>query len=118
MRHLWLLLILTVTPPLFAAPPPGHPSAEQAQQALGLTPQPLSHRGQVLEAIPSNSFVYLRVQDEQGNETWLAAPRDEVPVNSWIRYGKGRVMHNFYSRKHKRTFRAVTFVERIEKLGI
>lgn len=119
MNRIILGLLLLIGTSVSAAPPPGHPTLDQAQQALGLTdPQPLRYRGQVVAAIPSNSYVYLQVRDEQGGERWLAVPRVEVPINSWIRFGEGQRMSNFYSRRLKRTFSEVTFVERIERLGI
>lgn len=113
--YLWLSLLTLVGSTVVAAPPPGHPTLDQAQQLLGLaTPQQLPYRGQVMEAIPSNSYIYLRVHPQQGGELWLAAPLANIPLQSWISFGEGRRMTNFYSKKHQRTFIEVVFVDRVE----
>lgn len=97
-----------------AEPPPGHPSVEHAQQAMEVpSNEPLTYRGQVLQVIPSNDYTYIEVASGEGKKLWLAAPRTEVAPQAWIRYGNGTVMHNFFSRKHQRTFDEVMFVERI-----
>ncbi len=105
---------LTLCGAALAEPPPGHPSVDQAQQAMELPDnEPLTYRGQVLQVIPSNDYTYLEVSTGEGKKLWLAAPRTEVAPQAWIRYGNGTVMHNFFSRKHQRTFDEVMFVERI-----
>jgi len=100
-----------------AEPPPGHPSVGQAHDHLQVPEGELGYMGQVLQSIPSNDYVYLEVSKKEGGTRWLAAPRAAVPVQSYIRYGDGRVMHNFFSRKHKRTFAEVMFVDEIQQLG-
>ncbi len=101
-----------------AEPPAGHPSVGQAQGYLQVPEaESLPHQGQVLQSIPSNDYVYLQVTKVDGGTRWLAAPREKVTVQSYIRYSDGTVMQNFYSRKHKRTFNEVMFVKRIQQLG-
>ncbi len=100
-----------------AEPPPGHPSVGEAHDHLQIPLNELSHQGRVLQSIPSNDYVYLEVSRAEGGNLWLAAPRAAVPVQSYIRYGDGAVMKNFFSRKHKRTFDELMFVDRIQLLG-
>ena len=114
-RACLLSLLLLPGLPAGAAPPPGHPSVEQAGQALGLptAPDALPLEATVLEAIDSNSYTYLRVR--QGDrESWLAAPRLAAAPGATLRFAPGRTLTDFYSKKLKRTFAAVTFVPRAE----
>lgn len=119
-------LLLKLTPLLFllslsanGAAPPGHPSVSEANDALGIWPESeLRNRGRVIEAIPSNSYVYLLLSLENGEQVWLAAPRIPVESNSWVRYSDGVVMPRFYSKKLKRNFANIIFVDRVEPMGI
>ncbi len=118
MKKITIVLLLLVSSFALAEPPPGHPSVGQAHDHLNVpSHQSLPYRAQVLESIPSNDYVYLRVRRDDNGELWLAAPRAEVPVQSYIRFAEGTVMRNFFSRKHKRTFDAVMFVKEIQLLG-
>jgi len=98
-----------------AAPPPGHPTVEQAGQALKLPPTEaeLNHEGKVLQTIPSNEYVYVEVKSE-GRNRWLAAPATQLKVGETIRFPNGTVMSNFYSKRLQRTFDEVLFVGRIK----
>ncbi|WP_207062749.1 hypothetical protein [Motiliproteus sp. SC1-56] len=97
-----------------AAPPPGHPSTDQAAKALGVpTDQPLLFEGRVLEAIDSNSYTYIQVQVSADEQLWLAAPRLALAPGAVIRFGRGTLMQNFYSKKLKRQFSQVLFVDRV-----
>jgi len=108
-------LVMGVT---IAEPPPGHPSVDQAHDALQVpADERLLHQGQVLQSIASNDYVYLEVTREDGSTRWLAAPRAEIMPQSWIRYSDGVVIRNFFSRKHQRTFNEVMFVDRVQALG-
>ena len=101
-----------------AEPPPGHPSVGEAHSYMQMPDEAsFPHLGQVLQSIPSNDYVYLEVATEGKPNIWIAAPRGEVAVHSYIRYGDGVVMNNFFSRKHQRTFDAVMFVKEIRQLG-
>lgn len=102
-----------------AAPPPGHPSVDQAQRMIHVPNEAdLVHQGRVLQAISSNDYTYIEVTtDDKGGTRWLAAPNMELPADSQIRYGDGAVMKNFYSRKHSRTFAEVWFVDEVKRLA-
>lgn len=109
--------LLLAALPLRAEPPPGHPSAGQAGEMLGLpgaeAPRPYS--GSVLQAINSNQFTYIEVGVEgKSGSRWLAAPRLDLKPGTRIRFGEGRLLAPFYSRKLERSFDAVTFVGPVE----
>ncbi|HEY0635147.1 MAG TPA: hypothetical protein VGE00_07190 [Gammaproteobacteria bacterium] len=112
-------VVLGLSASALAAPPTGHPSVEQAGQALKLPPSEaeLHHQGKVVQTIPSNEYVYIEVQDGAGHKRWLAAPATELQVGDTIRYPEGTVMSNFYSKRLKRGFDEVVFVGRIKVLG-
>lgn len=101
-----------------AAPPAAHPTVEQAGQALKLPPTEaeLNHQGQVVQAIPSNEYVYIEVKSE-GRNRWLAAPATELKAGDSIRFPNGTVMNNFYSKRLQRTFEEIIFVGRIKVVG-
>lgn len=119
MRH-WttMTLALLLSAGVLAAPPAGHPSVEQAGQALKLPPSEaeLNHQGKVVQAIPSNEYVYIEVKSE-GRNRWLAAPATPLKVGDAIRFPEGTVMRNFYSKRLNRTFDEVLFVGRIKVVG-
>ena len=93
-----------------AAPPPNHPSTDDAAGILKLTETTeYPFQGRVLETIDSNSYTYIRVRQPK-HEMWLAAPRLPLREGQRIRFPRGKVMVDFYSRKLKRTFDAVLFV--------
>lgn len=118
MRVLFTGILLFVATLAVAEPPPGHPSVGQAHNYMQMPSEAsLPHLAQVLQSIPSNDYVYLEVLSEDGSNIWLAAPRAEVAVRSYIRYADGVVMSNFFSRKHKRTFERLMFVKSIQQLG-
>lgn len=101
-----------------SAPPPGHPSTDEAAKALGLpTESRFSYQGRVLQAIDSNNYTYIEVVDPQGQRLWLVAPRQEVVPEARIRFGDGTRMNNFYSKKLKRNFAQVLFVPAIKIIG-
>ena len=114
MKHAWLLLLVAAAP-AGAEPPPGHPTPEQAAPWLGLPPAgpaaELSQQGVVLEAIDANQYTYIEVLQGERSR-WIAAPRVAVEKGTVIRFDAGRVMTNFYSRKLRRTFETVLFVNR------
>ncbi|MCF6218259.1 MAG: hypothetical protein L3J62_09830 [Gammaproteobacteria bacterium] len=116
-RYLFLAALFCMAAVVQAEPPAGHPSVGQAHDHLQVSAGELAHQGQVLQSIPSNDYVYLEVNKKEGGSHWLAAPRAAVPLQSYIRYGDGVVMKNFFSRKHQRTFDELMFVDRIQLLG-
>ena len=74
----------------------------------------LPNSGVVLERIASGDYVYMRVKDKN-NERWLAAPINNIPVNSKVRFSEGVLMSNFYSKSLKRAFSTILFVGIIEE---
>lgn len=117
-RFLFVPLLLATG--AVAAPPPGHPTVEQAAETMQLPRNPnldhLPNRATVLQSIPSNDYVYIEVKNEEGR-FWLAAPAEELKPGERIRFSNGTLMQNFYSKKHKRTFDAVWFVSRVEVIN-
>ena len=93
-----------------AAPPPGHPSVEDASRILAIPESSAAHQGQVLEVFDSNNYTYLRVSHPTDGERWLAAPRQSVTVGTRIRYGEGTRMEQFFSKVWRRTFPVIYFV--------
>ncbi len=99
---------------VFDAPPPGHPSTDDAARMLRLPQQQaFEFTGEVLESIDSNAYSYIQVKvlDET---LWLAAPRIELKKGQHIRFPSGTVMRNFFSRKLKTTFSSVMFVTAVD----
>lgn len=116
---LLLSALLPVVADSSAAPPPGHPSAEQAIKILGaqgdekLPVTALSNAGIVQSAQDANAFSYIEVKpDGSAAMRWIAAPRVPLSPGDRIRFDEGRMMQNFYSRKLKITFESITFVSR------
>lgn len=99
-----------------AAPPPGHPSAEQA---IGILipdkpdPKDLTQTGEVVSTQDANEFTYVEVKRPAAVE-WIAVPLMELKPGSVIRFEEGIVMADFYSKLLKRTFASVRFVGQIE----
>jgi hypothetical protein len=107
------LLALGIAGAASAAPPPGHPTPQQAQDMLmpdkPPLPSELPNAGKVLSTIDANQFTYIEV-DRAGSVEWIAAPLMALKAGSSIRYEDGSVMHDFYSKLLKRTFPSVMFV--------
>lgn len=113
----YLLLLWLCSAAAVAAPPPGHPTVEQAAEVMQLPRNPnldqLPNRATVLQSIPSNDYVYIEARNGEG-QFWLAAPRIELNNGDVIHYSNGTLMRNFYSKKQQRSFDAVWFVSRVE----
>ena len=95
------------------APPPEHPSAEEANRLLGLHANrqtTLPNTGRVVSAIHANQYTYLEVDRGNGSTEWLAAPRTDVAVGRTIDWGEGLIMRSFHSKVLQRTFPEVLFV--------
>ena len=104
-----------------AAPPPGHPSPDDAMRMMrppgNAQHASLTRSGRVLQHMDANQYTYIEV-DEDGHHTWLAAPRTPIVDGSRIRFPDGVVMRDFYSKLLKRTFEAAIFVRAVEAGGI
>ena len=120
MKQLVFLLALCAASATPAAPPPGHPSPEQARDMLMADKPPaaseLPNQGKVLTSIDANDFTYIEVE-HGGAREWIAAPKMAVKPGSMIRYEEGSVMTNFYSKLLQRTFPTVMFVGHVAVVG-
>lgn len=76
----------------------------------------LPNSGKVTEVIPAGSYTYLYVTKD-GNKTWLAIPRRDIPVGTEIEYGDGAVMKDFHSSSLNRTFKEVLFLDGVVAAG-
>jgi hypothetical protein len=110
MQRLLILFAALASVSVMAAPPPGHPSPEQARDML--MPEELPNKGKVLSSIDANDFTYIEV-DRAGSKVWIAAPKMALKPGSTIRYEDGSVMSDFYSKLLKRTFPSVMFVGQV-----
>ncbi len=111
-----VLLTLILCTPALAAPPPGHPTPEQARDLL-MPDRPaaavdLPNEGKVISAIDANQFTYIEVEHD-GQRNWIAAPLMPIQPGSILRYEEGSLMTNFYSKLLQRTFASVLFVGQI-----
>ena len=93
------------------AMPPGHPAV-----AAAIDPADLPHGGTVAEVISAGNYTYLRV-DESGAATWLAIPRQDIPVGARVRYDEGAEMKDFHSAALNRDFASVLFLGGVAVLG-
>lgn len=120
MRHIFFLLALSAATATPAAPPPGHPSPEQARDIpmpdKPPAPSELPNQGKVLTSIDANDFTYIEVE-HRGTREWIAAPKIKVKPGNTIRYEEGSVMTNFHSRLLQRTFASVMFVGHVVVVG-
>jgi hypothetical protein len=116
MQRLLILIATLASVSVMAAPPPGHPSPEQARDMLmpekPPAPAELPNKGKVLSSIDANDFTYIEV-DRGGRTEWIAAPKMSLKLGSTIRYEDGSVMSDFYSKLLKRTFPSVMFVGQV-----
>lgn len=111
-RILTALAALVIAAPALssAAPPPGHPSPQDAGRLLGVAAgEDLPFAATVVEAHDSNNYTYVLVEDEDGRR-WLAAPRVDLRPGMKVRHGDGTMMRNFHSKVLNRTFPGVFFI--------
>jgi hypothetical protein len=110
-----LILSLSLCATAQAAPPPGHPSAEQSIGML-IPDKPdakdLNQTGEVVSTQDANEFTYVEVKRPEAVE-WIAVPLMALKPGTVIRYEEGIVMADFYSKLLKRTFPSVRFVGQI-----
>lgn len=120
MKLVLFLLALSAMTATLAAPPPGHPSPEQARDMLMAekppAPSELPNQGKVLTSIDANDFTYIEVE-HGGAREWIAAPKMAIKPGSTIRYEEGSIMTNFYSKLLQRTFPTVMFVGHVAVVG-
>lgn len=73
----------------------------------------LPNEGVVMEVVHAEMYSYIKVAGKEG-VVWLAAPKIELDLDTRIRYSKGVLMSNFYSKELKRSFPAVIFVGQVK----
>lgn len=66
------------------------------------------------KVIQAGAYSYVKVDDGYGTK-WLAGPRVDLHKGDRLRYSRGVVMGDFYSKLLKRHFDSVTFVEGMAK---
>ncbi len=114
MRLALLMILSSYALLLQAAPPPGHPSTGQAAELMGIeNPVVFSFEGRVLQAIDSNNYTFIEVQAANQSILWVAAPKLVLQPGQLISFPQGRLMRNFYSKKHQRTFAQIWFVSQV-----
>ncbi|MBE9552765.1 MAG: hypothetical protein IMF05_04790, partial [Proteobacteria bacterium] len=95
-----------------AAVAPGHPPVQTlppGHSPVPAAPADLPNVGEVSETIAAGKYTYLHVTDD-GKGTWLAIPRQDIPVGARVRYAEGAVMKDFHSSSLDRTFEEVVFL--------
>ncbi len=123
MKRIALILALLAPAIVSAAPPPGHPSPQQARDMLmpdkPPSPAELPNQGKVISHIDANEFTYIEVERKGGNgaREWIAAPKMALKVGSTIRYEEGSVMTDFHSKLLQRTFARVMLVGFVAVVG-
>jgi len=70
------------------------------------------HRVKVLEALPTDKYIYLYVEEE-GEEFWIATLRQEVVVGGRYFYKDGLLKTNFESKEYNRVFDRLYLVAQI-----
>jgi len=68
-----------------------------------------SRKALVEEVLQTNSYTYLRV-DENGNQSWLAVAKQEIKTGTTVYYKPDLEMNNFESKELNRTFESIFFV--------
>lgn len=69
----------------------------------------LPNEGIVKKVIHASAYSYVQVVTKDGL-VWLAGPKTDLKIGSRIRYSKGVLMSNFFSKELQRNFPAVIFV--------
>ncbi len=86
----------------------------EARAALKASVQ-LPNEGVVKDIVHAEMYSYIMVSGKDG-VIWLAAPKIDLAFNTTIRYSKGVLMTNFYSKELKHNFPAVIFVGQVKKV--
>ena len=76
----------------------------------------LPHEGKVIEFIQAEAYTYIHVQNEAGEDAWIAGQKiDDLKVGDRVGFSKGVNMSNWYSKELKRGFAMVIFVGQVQK---
>ncbi len=70
------------------------------------------HQVKVLETLPTERYVYLRVSEGE-EEFWIATRKQEVKVGETYFYRDGLLKTNFESKEYKRTFDRIFLVSNL-----
>lgn len=101
-----------------AAPPPGHPSVDEASTKAPAPATPfLTQKAKVLTVVDVRNYTYLEVVMDQGADkkpVWLAGPTTPVKVGATVHFDEGMPMQDFHSESLNRTFEDILFVSYIE----
>lgn len=76
-----------------------------------------NHKVVVEEALQAPDYTYLQVT-ENGEEKWLAVSKTQAKEGDVLYYASGLEMKNFESKKLKRTFPTIYFVNQISEQPI
>ncbi len=115
MRPFLFLISLTFSSLALAADTtvPINPHAGMAKPGMAAPKRELRQQGAVLTTINVPQYTYIEVL--QGKKTcWLASTTSAVKKGDTIRFDQGMTMTNFYSKRLKRTFPSIAFVEKME----
>ena len=75
------------------------------------------HIVEVLEILPTDKYVYLRVSEEGQDEYWVATLKKEVELNKKYYYKGGLLKTNFESKEYNRIFDKVYLVSTVVPLN-
>ena len=96
MRKLWILIMISS---IFL-------SGGDANQTVSI------HYGKVLSMHDAGGYRYLEV-DENGTTQWVAITQAPVKVGDRIGFDTRTVMHDFYSKALKKTFKRIVFAQEL-----
>ena len=65
--------------------------------------------GKVLETMNSGGYTYVKLENSEGDNLWVAAPEFKAKVGEVLFFNSGMVMQNFKSSSLKRTFDSIVF---------
>lgn len=115
MKPFLFLITLTVSSMTFAADTPVrfNPHAGMVKPGMIKPEQELTQQASVLTTINVPKYTYIEVLQDKKTR-WLASTTTTVKKGDTIRFDQGMVMTNFYSKRLKRTFPNIAFVENME----
>jgi len=73
----------------------------------------LPNSGKVIEVINVAGYTYLHIEDKDRKE-WIAGNANEIKKGDTVRYSKGSVMRDFFSKALNRTFPEILFTSAIQ----
>lgn len=73
---------------------------------------PGNHRAEIKEVLQASSYTYLLL-DEEGDEYWIAATKNDFKAGNTVYHLGGMEMKNFESKDLGRTFEKVFFISQV-----